>query len=90
MFLKTSRYYKTATIETQDIQGRNVSAIKIRRLSDTNGEQIIVDNRHKLDVMSKSQYKDGAKFWHIADANSELQANALVGTVGEIIKVPKA
>ncbi len=88
MFLKNSRYYKTETLTTGDIKDRPVQAIKLRRLRDTTGEETVIDNSHKLDVMSKRQYKDGAKFWHIADSNSELEANALVKTIGRVIKVP--
>jgi hypothetical protein len=90
MFLKSSRYYKTETITAYDVKGRSVQAVKLRRLPETGGEETVIDNRHKLDVMSKQQYSDGARFWHIADANTELEANALVETVGRIIKVPKS
>ena len=29
--------------------------------------------------MAHRKYKDGTKFWHVADANTELEANDLVG-----------
>ena len=32
----------------------------------------------RLDVMAQRKYSDGTKFWHIADANTELEANDLV------------
>jgi nucleoid-associated protein YgaU len=47
-------------------------------------------NGSQLDIMSKHEYGDGTRFWHIADANTELEANALVQTSGRVIKRPKA
>lgn len=88
MFLKNSRYYNTETLVTKDSRGRTVNAVKLRRLPETDGDETAVDNRHQLDVMSNQLYQDGARFWHIADANTELEANALVETVGRVIKVP--
>lgn len=90
MFLKTSRYNKTETLVAEDSKGRSVEAIKIRELPDTSGVTEVVDNSHKLDVMSERLYKDGTRFWHIADANSELEAGALLNTPGETVKVPDA
>lgn len=90
MFLKNSRYYKTETLTTEDAKNRSVSAIKLRRLPEVAGEAVVIDNRHQLDVMCKQQYNDGTKFWHIADANSELEANALVQSISSVVKVPKS
>lgn len=90
MFLKKSRYAKTETVTVVDAKGRPAQAIKLRRLPNTSGVDTLIDNSHKLDVMSKRQYKDGSKFWHIADANSDLEANDLVGTIGRVIKVPQS
>ena len=90
MFLKSSRYYNTETLVAADSKGRTVSAVKLRRLPETDGAETVIDNRHQLDVMSNQLYKDGARFWHIADANSELEADALVENAGRVIKVPKS
>ena len=90
MFLKSSRYYGVETVTTVDSRSRSVQAIKLRRLPETSGEKTVVDNSLQLDVMSKRQYKDGAKFWHVADANTELEANELVETIGEVINVPNS
>ena len=90
MFLKNSRYAKTETVTIDDVKSRPVQAIKLRRLPDRAGFETLIDNSHKLDVMSKRQYKDGSKFWHIADANSELEANDLVETIGRVIKLPQS
>ncbi len=90
MFLKSSRYSNVPQVETTDSRGRPVQAIKLRPLPDTAGADIVVDNSLQLDVMTKRSYGDGAKFWHIADANTELEANTLVETVGCVIKQPES
>lgn len=90
MFLKSSRYSNVTRVETTDSRGRAVQAIKLRPLPDTAGTGIVVDNSLQLDVTAKRNYGDGAKFWHIADANTELEANALVETVGRVIKLPES
>ena len=38
--------------------------------------------------MSHRRNQDGTKFWHIADANSDLEANSLVAVSGRYINVP--
>ena len=43
----------------------------------------------QLDVISETRYKDGTRFWHIADANTELEANQLVRVAGRTIRVPE-
>ena len=88
MFLKTSRYSKTETVTTTDVRNREVQAIKLRQLPAAQGEAVMIINGSQLDVMSKQNYQDGTKFWHIADANTELEANALVETSGRVIKRP--
>ena len=88
MFLKTSRYSNTETLTTTDARKREVKAIKLRRLAELNGDDMMIVNGSQLDVMSKQQYRDGTRFWHIADANTELEANALVQTSGRKIKTP--
>jgi hypothetical protein len=90
MFLKSSRYTNVPQVETTDSRGRPVQAIKLRTLPDTNGADILVDNSLQLDVMAKRNYRDGTKFWHIADANTQLEANALVAVVGSVIKQPES
>jgi hypothetical protein len=89
MFLKNSRYINTETLVSEDVRNRLVQAIKLRRLPSTSGNDLLIDNSHQLDIMSKKLYKDGSKFWHITDANSELEANALLKPIGRVIKVPK-
>lgn len=89
MFGKKSRYYGLETVAAKDLMGRSVQAIKLRRLADTTGDETVIVDGNQLDVMAKDLYKDPARFWHIADANCELEANELVETTGRVIKVPK-
>jgi hypothetical protein len=88
MFLKNSRYYDLPTVTTVDGQGRQVQAVSLRRLDATTGEATVVHDHDQLDVMSHRRNKDGTRFWHIADANSDLEANALVAVSGRVIDVP--
>ncbi len=90
MFLKTSRYAKTETLTAVDSKNRPVQAVKLRQLPRIDGEDTMIINGSQLDVMSKQQYRDGTRFWHIADANTELEANALVASSGRVIKKPRA
>jgi hypothetical protein len=88
MFLKNSRYHDLPTVTATDASGHEVQAVKLRRLPVTQGEDTEVRDHDQLDVMSLRRYKDGTRYWHIADANSELEANELVHTTGRRIKVP--
>jgi len=88
MFLKTSRYYNLDTTTITDRSGREVKAVKLRRLPETLGRHVIITDSDQLDVISETEFKDATRFWHIADANSELEANELVRVAGRVIKVP--
>ena len=78
MFIDGSRYFDIKTVEAKTESGRTVTAIKLRRLPFAAGAPTVVKGNDRLDVMAQRQYKDGTKFWHIADANTELEANKLV------------
>jgi hypothetical protein len=88
MFLANSRYARTATVQIKLRDGRVVTAVKLRRLPATPGQPRVVAGNDRLDVMAQRKYGDGTQFWHIADANSELQANDLVRTPNRVIKEP--
>lgn len=89
MFGKNSRYYELEKVTGKDRMGRPVQSVKLRRLSDTTGKEMLVTDGTQLDILSERLYKDPTQFWHIADANTELGANELVLTTGRIIKVPE-
>lgn len=88
MFDKNSRYYNLETVTGKDSMGRPVSAVKLRYLPETTGEETVVTDSDQLDAMAESLYRDATRFWHIADTNSELEANKLVVKAGRVIKVP--
>jgi len=97
MFLESSRYYKQTVVDTvtKDTSflkkglGRTVRAITLRRLSAVSGQSTVVKGNDRLDIMAQRQYGNPTMFWHIADANTELQANDLVREAGLEIEVPE-
>jgi len=90
MFLKNSRYFGLPTVVARDRGGREVVAVKLRRLPAVAGDARTVQGHDRLDVMSDAGYRDATRYWHIADANTELEAEELTRTAGRIIAVPKA
>lgn len=78
MFDENSRYIKGATVEVETAQGVKVLAVKLRRPPYVPGKCNETKGTDRLDMMAHRRYKDGTKFWHVADANSELEANRLV------------
>ena len=90
MFLENSRYHKLATVETTAADGRTVTALTLRPLSAPAAETHTVKDNDQLDVIAHQTYADGTKFWHIADANTALEANDLVAETGATILKPKS
>ena len=88
MFLKNSRYFGLATMIERDRSGREVTAVKLRRLPATAGDPYPVQGHDRLDVMSEQRYRDATRYWHVADANTELMAQTLTARVGGLIRVP--
>jgi hypothetical protein len=78
VFIASSRYSDVKTVEAETESGRTVTAIRLRRLPYVPGTPTVVKGHDRLDVMAQRKFSDGAKFWHIADANTELEANQLV------------
>lgn len=78
MFEGNSRYVKCPVVEVETAKGKKVNAVKLRRLPYVPGNLTEVKGTDRLDIMAHRRYKDGTKFWHLADANTELEANDLV------------
>lgn len=89
MFLETSRYYRLPEVETISKDGRRVKAISLRRLPPISGDPDDVKDSDRLDILAQRQYQNSTWFWHIADANSELEANQLVQTPLRVINLPR-
>jgi hypothetical protein len=87
MFLKNSRYAGLPTVLARDRSGREVAAVKLRRLPATEGEPTLMQGHDRLDVMSEQRYRDATRYWHVADANTELEASALAAPA-RLVKVP--
>ena len=92
MFLKNSRY---AGLPVVAARGPNVPAdavvVKLRSLPDTAGDAVAVRAHDQLDAMSETRFSgDATRYWHIADANRELEAAELTRTPGRVIDVPSS
>ena len=90
MFLENSRYFKVPTDTTTTGDGRTVTALKLRPLPAPVAVPHIVKDNDQLDVLAHQHYSDGTKFWHIADANTALQAADLVSETAATILRPKS
>ena len=88
MFLENSRYHEQPTIEVRAPDGRIVTALKLRTLPDQAGSPHVVQDHDRLDILAQQNSGDGTKFWRIADANTELQANDLLAEPGATINLP--
>jgi hypothetical protein len=81
MFDANSRYAKLPIVEAENATGKKANVVKLRKLPYVQGNLTEVKGTDRLDIMSHRKFKDGTKFWHVADANTELEANALIETV---------
>ena len=86
-FLPSSRYAQLATVDVPAPGGRTVSIVKLRRLPPTDGDVVVIAPHDRLDVMAHERYGDSTEFWHIADANTEVDA-AELAVPNNTIKVP--
>ncbi|MEJ2552373.1 MAG: hypothetical protein P8Z42_15475 [Anaerolineales bacterium] len=89
MFLKNSRYASVRQVSVTLSKKRQVTAIALRRLPETSGTSRVVKADDRLDFYAQRTYRDATRFWHVADANTELEANTLVATIGRVIEVPE-
>lgn len=81
MFDTNSRYAKLPVVEAESATGKKADVVKLRKLPYTPANLTETKGTDRLDIMSHRKFKDGTKFWHIADANTDLEANALVENV---------
>ncbi len=96
MFLETSRYAQEKIRQIKTRNGALVSAMSLRILPETAGDEVAVAGNDRLDVMAQRHYRDPTRFWHIVDANTELEARTLLKPPGVetpnppevVIKVP--
>lgn len=90
MFDKGSRYAAVPAVQALDAEGREVTAVKLRRLPDTAGLPVTVQSADQIDVIAARLYRDPTRFWHVADANAELDCRDLLLPVGRQLIVPES
>ncbi|HYN86371.1 MAG TPA: hypothetical protein VER32_14070 [Pyrinomonadaceae bacterium] len=89
MFAESSRYFQLRAVDAKTEDGREVRAVVLRRLPFVTGRAVVVRGNDRLDVMAERLGGDATQFWHIADANTELDARELVRETGRTILVPE-
>jgi len=57
-------------------------------LPETPGDDYAVTSSDRVDIIADARYSDATRYWHVADANSELEAEELTQQVGRVIEVP--
>jgi hypothetical protein len=77
MFLESSRYFNQSTMTVKDKEGRDLAALQPRLLPAPPGLATLLKANDRLDILALRQYQDGTKFWHIADANTQIEARLL-------------
>ena len=92
MFLKNSRYAAQPMVTSWGPQSDgSITVVKLRPLPDTAGDPTAVRAHDQLDAMSETLYaSDATRYWHIADANTELEAAELARSTGRVIEVPSS
>jgi hypothetical protein len=90
VFLDSSRYAKVRMVNVQAGGGRTMSALALRRLPMTSGEPHAVTDNDRLDLLAHSVVADGTRWWHVADANTALDARELTAEMGAVIRVPRS
>jgi hypothetical protein len=90
MFLKSSRYALVGNDSVMAPDGRTVTIVRLRRLPATSGTSTVVREHNQLDLIAQRRFTSATLFWHIADANSELQARDLLAEVGKEINIPES
>jgi hypothetical protein len=89
MFLPNSRYADVDQMVVTLRAGATATIVRLRRLPAVDGEPTVVKGNDRLDIFADRRYSDPTKFWHVADANSELDAGRLVATPNRVIEVPR-
>ena len=89
MFLDNSRYAKQPTAAVTTPDGRAVTALTLRTLPAVSGNPHTVTGEDRLDLLASDTYSDPTKFWHVADANTALDAaRELIAQPGDTLNLP--
>ena len=74
MFLPNSRYASVPTTVVRARNGREVTVVRVRRLPVTPGVPTALRPGQRLDILASRRFGDATRYWHVADANAELEA----------------
>jgi hypothetical protein len=88
VFAKNSRYKDLPTVSVMADDGTTVTAVKLRVAGEPRSRPAVVTQGDQLDVIAQRRHKAATRYWLIADANTELEANSLTGEAGRIIQAP--
>lgn len=89
MFSESSRYAGLPRASTTTSDGREADIVRVRRLGDPPSDPHQIMQNQRLDIISQQRYADPTRFWRIADANTELEADDLIAEPGRFINVPE-
>jgi len=90
MFVESSRYYRVRQREVPTRRGKTVTVVALRRTPvPPSSSSVTIKANTELDRMAYQRYDDGTRYWHIADANTELEARDLTAETGRQIMVPE-
>ncbi len=90
MFLKNSRYFGLPTVTGTNRAGASVVAVALRPLPAVVAAPVSIRSHDQLDALSEQRFGDATRYWHIADANSELEAASLLQVTGRPVNVPQS
>ena len=89
MIFKGSRYEKVKTYQTVAANGQTVTVFGIRFIPTTPaGFLHPYSTDERLDLLAYRFYGNPEKFWLIADANNEMDAEELTRDPGRNISIP--
>ena len=89
MIGKGSRYAQSGTYTVVDAQGRELQALRPRIAPPTPAEfRHTMRTGERLDLLAAHYYRKPDRFWRIADANSELDADRLLEPGRQLLVPP--
>ncbi len=88
MFARNSRYKNLPTVSARREDGTEVAAVKLRLPGQPASRAAVITQGDQLDFIAERRYGGATRYWYIADANSELEANSLTQEAGRIIQTP--
>ena len=67
-----------------------MTAVRLRRLPAPPGSpETVTAAADRPDLIAERRLRDATRFWHVADANTELDARDLTRPVGRAVNVPE-